>query len=169
MAGFARSLDSSEGESPGNSPSRTPEFNEKPVKRRGMSVQRLRYYNVRIWLTWTRIASRAGTRSVSTLTPAQLSRKRANDREAQRAIRQRTKEHIEKLELRIAELESCGDNSSSGRFDEVLLKNAVLERQVAQLSRQLQLTCNPFGYGAQNREYPIVRYLKSSICMNRRF
>lgn len=83
-----------------------------------------------------------------------MSRKRANDREAQRAIRQRTKEHIEKLELRIAELEGCGDSVSSARFDEILLRNAVLERQVAQLARQLQLTCNPYGYGTENRKYP---------------
>lgn len=53
--------------------------------------------------------SRAGTRSVSTLTAAQLERKRANDREAQRAIRQRTKDHIESLERRIAELTSNND------------------------------------------------------------
>ena len=48
--------------------------------------------------------SRAGTRSVTTLTAAQLERKRANDREAQRAIRQRTKDHIEQLERQVAEL-----------------------------------------------------------------
>ncbi|KAH7248379.1 hypothetical protein B0J15DRAFT_400930 [Fusarium solani] len=39
---------------------------------------------------------RKGTRSGSTLTPSQLARKGANDREAQRAIRARTKEHIER-------------------------------------------------------------------------
>jgi len=50
--------------------------------------------------------SRAGTRSVSTLTAAQLERKRANDREAQRAIRQRTKENTERLERRVADLEA---------------------------------------------------------------
>lgn len=49
-------------------------------------------------------ASRAGTRSVSTLSAAQLERKRANDREAQRAIRQRTKDHIDGLENTISEL-----------------------------------------------------------------
>lgn len=43
-----------------------------------------------------------GSRSVSTLTPAQLSRKRANDREAQRAIRARTKENTERLEREVA-------------------------------------------------------------------
>ena len=42
--------------------------------------------------------SRAGTRSVSSLSAAQLERKRANDRDAQRAIRQRTKDHIDSLE-----------------------------------------------------------------------
>lgn len=44
------------------------------------------------------------TRVVSKLSPAQLARKRANDREAQRALRQRTKEHIAHLERRLDEL-----------------------------------------------------------------
>ena len=41
---------------------------------------------------------------MTTLSAAQLERKRANDREAQRAIRQRTKDHIETLERRISDL-----------------------------------------------------------------
>jgi hypothetical protein len=45
-------------------------------------------------------------RGVATLTPEQLEKKRANDREAQRAIRERTKNQIESLETRIRELES---------------------------------------------------------------
>ncbi|KAK6434186.1 hypothetical protein LTR95_009626 [Oleoguttula sp. CCFEE 5521] len=56
-------------------------------------------------------ASRAGTRSVSTLSTAQLERKRANDREAQRAIRQRTKDHIDGLERNITELRQSHDAS----------------------------------------------------------
>jgi len=55
--------------------------------------------------------SRAGTRSVSTLSTAQLERKRANDRDAQRAIRQRTKDHIDGLERTIAELKMAHENA----------------------------------------------------------
>ena len=40
------------------------------------------------------------------MTPEQLAKKRANDREAQRAIRERTKTQIETLERRIEELTS---------------------------------------------------------------
>jgi len=47
-----------------------------------------------------------GSRGVANLTPEQLAKKRANDREAQRAIRERTKNTIEGLEARIRELES---------------------------------------------------------------
>jgi len=47
-----------------------------------------------------------GSRGVANLTPEQLAKKRANDREAQRAIRERTKVTIETLEKRIQELES---------------------------------------------------------------
>ena len=45
-------------------------------------------------------------RGVANLTPEQLSKKRANDREAQRAIRERTKGQIESLEKKIHELTS---------------------------------------------------------------
>lgn len=47
-----------------------------------------------------------GSRGVANLTPDQLTKKRANDREAQRAIRERTRSTIEGLERRIHELES---------------------------------------------------------------
>lgn len=47
-----------------------------------------------------------GSRGVANLTPEQLAKKRANDREAQRAIRERTRNTIEGLERRIRELES---------------------------------------------------------------
>jgi hypothetical protein len=46
------------------------------------------------------------SRGVANLTPEQLARKRANDREAQRAIRERTKTQIDRLHARIHELES---------------------------------------------------------------
>ena len=48
----------------------------------------------------------ASSRGVANLTPEQLARKRANDREAQRAIRERTKNQIDRLNHRIEELES---------------------------------------------------------------
>jgi hypothetical protein len=51
-----------------------------------------------------RKAPSAGSRGVATLTPDQLAKKRANDREAQRAIRERTKQTIENLERRIQDL-----------------------------------------------------------------
>ena len=48
----------------------------------------------------------ASSRGVASLTPEQLAKKRANDREAQRAIRERTKTQIETLERKIQELTS---------------------------------------------------------------
>ncbi|KAK1827575.1 hypothetical protein QBC39DRAFT_266811 [Podospora conica] len=48
----------------------------------------------------------AGTRGVANLTPDQLAKKRANDREAQRAIRERQKTRMEQYEREIAELKS---------------------------------------------------------------
>lgn len=46
------------------------------------------------------------SRGVANLTPEQLAKKRANDREAQRSIRQRTKNQIESYERKIRELTS---------------------------------------------------------------
>jgi len=53
-----------------------------------------------------RKAAGASGRGVASLTPDQLAKKRANDREAQRAIRERTKNTIEALERRIHDLTS---------------------------------------------------------------
>ncbi|KAI1135302.1 hypothetical protein F5Y05DRAFT_395154 [Hypoxylon sp. FL0543] len=53
-----------------------------------------------------RLAGGPSLRGVANLTPEQLAKKRANDREAQRAIRERTKNQIENLERRIRELTS---------------------------------------------------------------
>lgn len=53
-----------------------------------------------------RASGQPGSRGVANLTPEQLAKKRANDREAQRAIRERTKSTIDTLERRISELES---------------------------------------------------------------
>ena len=54
--------------------------------------------------TKKRRTSTSGSRGVANLTPDQLAKKRANDREAQRAIRERTKGQIDSLERKIQEL-----------------------------------------------------------------
>lgn len=46
------------------------------------------------------------SRGVAHLTPDQLAKKRANDRQAQRAIRERTKTHIDALEQQVRDLSS---------------------------------------------------------------
>ncbi|PBP19042.1 hypothetical protein BUE80_DR010101, partial [Diplocarpon rosae] len=77
-----------------------------------------------------RRASRAGTRSVASLTPEQLARKRANDREAQRSIRQRTKTHIEELEQRIRYL---SDGKDARDLEQIKRRNAELEEELRRL------------------------------------
>ncbi|KAK2068284.1 hypothetical protein P8C59_002931 [Phyllachora maydis] len=88
-------------------------------------------------------SKRKGTRSVSTLTPSQLARKRANDREAQRAIRARTKEHIERLERELEELKSR--HSRDETVQDLLKRNKALERELMALRESL---------GIQGRQYP---------------
>ncbi|KAI0387042.1 hypothetical protein F5Y04DRAFT_75720 [Hypomontagnella monticulosa] len=79
----------------------------------------------------TKTGKRKGTRSVSTLTPSQLARKRANDREAQRAIRARTKEHIENLEREIEELRNHQDRDQT--IQTLLRRNKNLEDELRRL------------------------------------
>ncbi|KAI2624864.1 hypothetical protein GGR54DRAFT_637765 [Hypoxylon sp. NC1633] len=83
---------------------------------------------------------RKGTRSVSTLTPAQLARKRANDREAQRAIRARTKEHIENLEREIDELRSHQNRDQT--LQSLLRRNKVLEEELSRLKESTGIRIN---------------------------
>lgn len=91
-------------------------------------------------------ASRAGTRSVNTLSVAQLERKRANDREAQRAIRARTRTHIETLERRITDLTNTHDRREKiieltrQRNRELEEENAYLRTRVGSESFALNVS-----------------------------
>ncbi|KAE8383919.1 hypothetical protein BDV26DRAFT_277125 [Aspergillus bertholletiae] len=93
----------------------------------------------------------AGTRKVIFLSPAQLERKRANDRKAQIRIRQRTKEHIEHLEHQVAELKSQAE-----QYDDVVQKNAALRNEIRTLKYKLAMTrrgktySNPAPGGSYN-------------------
>jgi hypothetical protein len=80
-------------------------------------------------------SKRKGTRSVSTLTPSQLARKRANDREAQRAIRARTKEHIERLEKELEDLRS--QQSRDQTVQELMRRNKALEDELHRLKETM--------------------------------
>ncbi|KAK3682167.1 hypothetical protein B0T22DRAFT_277995 [Podospora appendiculata] len=94
----------------------------------------------------SKTTKRKGTRSVSTLTPSQLARKRANDREAQRAIRARTKEHIERLERELDELKKQNRDET---VQQLIRRNKALEQELMQLKESL---------GIQNRPYPAPGY-----------
>ena len=77
------------------------------------------------------------SRGVANLTPEQLAKKRANDREAQRAIRERTRNTIESLEARIKELESQQpfqelQNVIRSR-DAIVAENEELKRRLASI------------------------------------
>lgn len=75
-------------------------------------------------------------RGVANLTPQQLERKRANDREAQRAIRERTKQQIDRLNDKIRELESAQPyrdlQAVISQKDAIEAENVDIKRQLAQ-------------------------------------
>ncbi|KAK1501731.1 BZIP transcription factor [Colletotrichum abscissum] len=83
-----------------------------------------------------------GSRGVANLTPEQLAKKRANDREAQRAIRERTKNQIENLERRIQELTSqqpYQELQAVQRAKEAVeAENADLKRRLATFIASIQ-------------------------------
>ncbi|KIL95794.1 hypothetical protein FAVG1_00532 [Fusarium avenaceum] len=91
-------------------------------------------------------SKRKGTRSVSTLTPSQLARKRANDREAQRAIRARTKEHIDRLERELEDLKS--KQSRDQTVQELLRRNQALEEELMRLKENMGVSMTSSPYSA---------------------
>ena len=74
-------------------------------------------------------------RGVANLTPEQLSKKRANDREAQRAIRERTKSQIETLEKRIQELTS---QQPYQELENALRQKELVEAENEEIKKRLQ-------------------------------
>lgn len=82
------------------------------------------------------------SRGVANLTPDQLARKRANDREAQRAIRERTRNQIDTLNARIKDLESAQPyhdlQSALRQRDAALAENEGIRRKLATVIGILQ-------------------------------
>ncbi|KAK6379157.1 hypothetical protein LTR81_027792 [Elasticomyces elasticus] len=86
--------------------------------------------------TSTKRAFGAGSGRVNALSESQLQRKRVKDRDAQRAIRQRTKEHIETLEKTVNDLR--GSQESGERIVAVTQQqNQDLEDEIAFLRSKI--------------------------------
>lgn len=85
-------------------------------------------------------------RSTSIFSPAQLTHKRAKDREAQRAIRARTKEHIEQLEREVAELTS--KQSRDQTIQDLLRHNKALGKELIQLREFVTVPMTSSRYSA---------------------
>lgn len=83
-----------------------------------------------------------GTRAASALTPSQLARKRASDREAQRAIRARTKEHIARLEREVEVLKSGQRRDSL--VQELLRINKSLEEELARIRESVGVSVSTY-------------------------
>ncbi|KAK5674181.1 hypothetical protein LTS10_013078 [Elasticomyces elasticus] len=86
--------------------------------------------------TGRKCASRIGTRRVTALSASQVERKRTNDREAQRVIRRRTKEHIEALEKMASGLRGSQD-SNEKILAVTQQRNRDLEDEIAYLRSKL--------------------------------
>lgn len=82
----------------------------------------------------TTASTSTSSRGVANLTPDQLAKKRANDREAQRAIRLRTKNQIEKLQNTIAELTS---QQPYQELQNALRQKEIVEAENAEIKKRL--------------------------------
>ena len=89
--------------------------------------------------TRKRRTSISSSRGVANLTPDQLAKKRANDREAQRAIRERTKIQIETLERRIRELTSQQPYQD---LQHVIRQKEAVEAENEEIKRRLTTVLN---------------------------
>ncbi|KAH7132829.1 bZIP transcription factor, partial [Dactylonectria macrodidyma] len=83
-----------------------------------------------------------GTRK--TLTPSQLAHKRAIDREGQRALRKRTKEHIESLEREVEDLKS--KQSRDQTVQDLLRRNKALEDELSRLKENMGVSTTSSPY-----------------------
>ena len=100
-------------------------------------------------LTDSRVACRrTAIRSVTNLTPQQLARKRANDRESQRALRARTKQRIDGLQREINELHS--QTTRDHVVQELLQENERLESELRELRKTLGLRAAGGGSRGKN-------------------
>lgn len=81
-----------------------------------------------------RTTTGTSSRGVANLTPDQLAKKRANDREAQRAIRERTKNQIENLEQKIRDLTS---QQPYQELQHVIRQKEQVEAENAEIKKRL--------------------------------
>lgn len=95
-------------------------------------------YNANITCDTDRsLASKSKVRSVTALTPGQLARKRDVDREAQRTIRRRVKEHIADLERQIEKLSNETSEQDSEDLSRLRQRNRELEMEKTRLLMEL--------------------------------
>ncbi|EER27167.1 hypothetical protein D8B26_005707 [Coccidioides posadasii str. Silveira] len=99
-------------------------------------------------------AATATSRGVANLTPEQLAKKRANDREAQRAIRKRTKAQIDALQQRVQELTSqqpYQDLQEAQRQKEMIqAENEEIRRRLGSVMAILHPILSPTNLATNN-------------------
>ncbi|TVY48146.1 hypothetical protein LOCC1_G001929 [Lachnellula occidentalis] len=110
-----------------------------------------------------RTGTSTSSRGVANLTPDQLQKKRANDREAQRAIRERTKNQIENLERKIRDLTSQQPYQELQHVirqkELVEADNADIKKRLASVLSIIQPVLGPHALEAPNYTPPAPSYV----------
>ena len=103
---------------------------------------------------------------MTSLSTAQLERKRANDREAQRAIRQRTKDHIDTLEKHISDLRVAQDSNekvvtaAQQRIRELEEENVYLRSKLSETGHPAAVAAAQSAYHGNQHEtlYSVITF-----------
>jgi hypothetical protein len=97
----------------------------------------------------------AGSRKVSALTPEKRDDKRARDREAQRKIRARAKEYIDRLENELEQLKSHKWRDRT--IQDLLRRNEAIERELVELKATIKLLGNAVPCNSSIPHHPQLR------------
>ncbi|KAG6100353.1 hypothetical protein E4U30_004795 [Claviceps sp. LM220 group G6] len=102
------------------------------------------------------------SRGVANLTPEQLAKKRANDREAQRAIRERTRNQIDALERRIEQLTNLKPYEelqvAIRAKEAVERENVDIKRRLASIMTMLQSIVGSTATDAVPQNHPCIQH-----------
>jgi hypothetical protein len=102
-------------------------------------------------------------RSVSSLSATQLERKRANDREAQRLIRQRTKDRIDSLEQEIADLKQENEQLHRCLRQRSLRETEILHKRNNLDTGTASWNCSKIAHTARGQEASSQRESRNHI------
>lgn len=115
-------------------------------------------------------AAKVQGRSNVNMSPSQLSRKRTNDRLAQRALRARRKAHEESLEAEVRDLRMKLTEHDTGAFQNLVARNLALEFELTRLRKQIlpDFSSNTLAFDMHETTIPPTVSAYFQLCNDQR-